>query len=475
MAILGLVSSRSAVAGAMLFVAVLGSCSLVSENARAADGASKSSPPLNVVVIVADDQGSDDYGFRGHPEVKTPRLDRLAGESLTFVNCYTPSSLCRPSLATIITGLYPHEHKIFSNDPPDPPRSANKPSGANKQRDPEWLRLRERQIAHVDNLPTLPRVLGRAGYRSFQTGKWWEGNFRRGGFTHGMTEGSRHGDAGLTIGRESMQPIYDFIDASLKAEKPFFVWYAPFLPHSPHNPPERLLKKYRDRTPSLEIAKYWAMCEWCDETCGQLLDFLDARKLRDDTLVVYVTDNGWIQDPNADRYAPRSKQSQYDGGLRTPLMLRLSGKIKPSTSDVPVSTIDIAPTVLTACGIGRTADVDANEERPAMTGIDLLDEATVAGRRTIFGEIFTHSAVDVDEPASSVRFRWLRDEGSKLIVPDPRNEPAGVVELFDLKRDPGETMNLAASEPARVAELTRKLDAWWSPSSVVRDPKEKAR
>lgn len=428
----------------------------------------------NVVVIVADDQGSDDYGFRGHKEIKTPRLDRLAGESLTFINCYTPSSLCRPSLATIITGLYPHEHKIFSNDPPDPPRSANKQGGVNKQRDPEWLRLRERQIAHVDNLPTMPRVLAGAGYRSFQTGKWWEGNFRRGGFTHGMTEGSRHGDAGLTIGRESMQPIYDFIDGSLKEQKPFFVWYAPFLPHSPHNPPERLLKKYRDRTPSLEIAKYWAMCEWCDETCGQLLDFLDERKLRDDTLVVYVTDNGWIQDPTADRYAPRSKQSQYDGGLRTPLMLRLPNKIKPRSVDVPVSTIDIAPTVLKACGL-TPPSAQAKGGVPVSSGIDLLDEAAVAGRKTIYGEIFTHSAVDVDEPASSIRFRWLRHEGYKLIVPAVRNQSPGGVELYDLTHDPLESKNLAPTEPQRIVELTQKLDAWWNPAPTLAAPKEKAR
>jgi arylsulfatase A-like enzyme len=411
--------------------------------------------PLNVVVIVADDQGSDDYGFRGHPQIKTPRLDRLAAESLTFVNCYVPSSLCRPSLASIITGLYPHQHKIFSNDPPEPTKPIK-----NKQRDPEWLRLRERQIAHIDSAPTLPRVLGKAGYRSFQTGKWWEGNYKRGGFTHGMTEGSRHGDAGLTIGRESMQPIYDFVDASLAEKKPFFVWYAPFLPHTPHTPPERLLKKYRDVAPTEAIAKYWAMCEWCDETCGQLLDFLDERKLRDDTLVVYVCDNGWIQDPNESRYAPRSKQSQYDGGLRTPLMLRLPGVIQPRTSDVPVSSIDIAPTVLHEVGMAEAIG-------PKMQGINLLDERAVAGRKQLFGEIFLHSAADVEDPRSSVRYRWTRAENWKLIVPDLRNEPKATVELYDLATDPGETKNLAATEPERVARLTKSLDAWWSPTAAA--------
>lgn len=437
----------------VVMLAVFACAAVMSGSVMAADEKAPARP-LNVIVIVADDQGSDDYGFRGHPEIKTPRLDRLAAESLTFANCYVPSSLCRPSLASIITGLYPHQHKIFSNDPPEPPKTVR-----NKQADPEWLRQRERQIAHIDTSPTLPRVLATAGYRSFQTGKWWEGNYKRGGFTHGMTEGTRHGDAGLTIGRETMHPIYGFIDDSLKEQKPFFVWYAPFLPHSPHNPSERFLANYRDKTPSLAVAKYWAMCEWCDETCGQLLDFLDARGLRDDTLIVYVCDNGWIQDPKADRYAPRSKQSQYDGGLRTPLMFRLPKRIDPRKSDTPVSSLDIMPTVLKLCNVERPTDA------PALGGVDLLNAEAVAARKQLFGEIFTHSAVDVADPASSVRFRWTREGNRKLIVPDLRNEPQGVVELYDLAVDPGETKNLAASGPDEVVRLTRMLDAWWNPKA----------
>ena len=109
--------------------------------------------------------------------------------------------------------------------------------------------------------------------------------------------GGRHGDAGLTIGRQGMQPITDFIDLALQENQPFFLWYAPFLPHTPHNPPERLLKKYREDGRSRFVARYYAMCEWFDETCGQLLDYLDRKKLAEDTLIVFVTDNGWIQNP----------------------------------------------------------------------------------------------------------------------------------------------------------------------------------
>ena len=85
--------------------------------------------------------------------------------------------------------------------------------------------------------------------------------------TRGFPEpGGRHGDDGLKIGREGLEPIQKFVDMAVDQEKPFFLWYAPFLPHTPHRPPERLLKKYRDGRP-LTVAKYYAMCEWFDETC----------------------------------------------------------------------------------------------------------------------------------------------------------------------------------------------------------------
>jgi uncharacterized sulfatase len=395
-------------------------------------------------MIIGDDQAWTDFGFMGHPAIQTPNLDRLASQSLVFTRGYVPSSLCRPSLATLATGLYPHQHRITSNDPPkELPRA-------------EFLRQRMEQIANIDRVPALPRMLGERGYLSLQTGKWWEGHYRRGGFTHGMTHGDpkrggRHGDEGLKIGREGLAPISEFVDAA--GDRPFFIWYAPFLPHRPHNPPERLLAKYRHKTDSIHLARYWAMCEWFDETCGELLDFLDRKKLADNTLVIYVTDNGWIQLPGAGGYAPKSKRSPYDGGLRTPIMLRLPGRIEPIRDEqTPVLSVDLAPTILALCGLEPTAE---------MQGVDLLDRDALSQRKAILGATFTHNAVDIRNPASSVEYRWCLEGRWKLLVPNPANVPDGRTELYDLIADPHEESDVAREHPDRVDHLRGLIDAWW--------------
>jgi arylsulfatase A-like enzyme len=415
--------------------------------------AANDGPPPNVVLIIADDMGWTDYGFMGHPHIRTPRLDRLAAQSLAFRRGYVTTSLCSPSLASILSGQYPHRHKITGNDPPLPPGENDRSA----QRHPAFLAQRQEMVKYFDVMPSLPRLLAPKGYLSFEAGKWWGGSYRRGGFTHGMTHGDpardgRHGDVGLAIGRQGMQPVFDFIDLARTHKAPFFVWYAPMMPHSPHNPPDRLLTHYRDKAPTLEVAKYWAMCEWFDETCGQLLDFLEARKLAENTLLISLADNGWIQDPEADRYAPRSKQSPYDGGLRTPILVRWPGKVVPRACAVPVSAIDIAPAVLKATGLTRS---------DGMEGVNLLDEKAVMDRRAVFGELFTHNAVNIHDPVSSLRYRWVVAGNWKLIVPHRPNEPAGAVELFDLNRDPGETKNLASAEPRQVERLQAWLDEWW--------------
>lgn len=289
--------------------------------------------PPNVVMIISDDHHWGDYGFMGHKQIRTPNLDRLSQSGLTFTHGYVPSSLCCPSLASIITGRHAHQHRITCNDPAKPADIPQK----DFYKSLPFRQGRETMVKHLNEWPTLPDLLGKQGYLSFQTGKWWLGDHKTGGFTAGMTHGGRHGDEGLDIGRKTMKPIFDFIADARKASKPFLIWYAPMMPHDPHNPPERLLAKYRGTAPSVPVAKYWAMVEWFDETCGTLLDHLDREGLAENTIVVYVADNGWITDPKTGRFAPKSKLSPYDGGLRSPIMLRWPGRIKPAVIDTPVS------------------------------------------------------------------------------------------------------------------------------------------
>jgi arylsulfatase A-like enzyme len=393
--------------------------------------------PPNVVLIISDDQAWTDYSFLKHPVIQTPHIDRLAREGVCFTRGYVPASLCRASLMSIITGQYPHQHRVTGNDPP-------------KGTD------RTQMLEHVRRAATLPKLLGKKGYVSFQSGKWWEGSFREGGFTAGMTHGDvarggRHGDEGLKIGRQGLRPVFDFIES--RGDKPFFLWYAPMLPHQPHNPPQRLLDKYAGQTDSLHVAKYWAMCEWFDETCGELLDYLDKQGLAENTLVMYVADNGWIQNPDAANFAPRSKRSPYEGGIRTPIVLRWPGHIAPRRDDQTlVSSLDVAPTILAATTKERATD---------MPGINLLEVATgnKPARDTLVGEIFEHDVADLAEPTRGLLFRWCIRDRWKLI----QSADGSRRELFDLGADPHEKQDLAMQHGEVVRELAGQIDAVWRP------------
>lgn len=410
-----------------------------------------SAAPLNVVYIISDDHAWTDYSFMGHPQVKTPHIDALAKEALTFRRGYVPSSLCCPSLATILTGKYPSQHKITSNDPPMP--QGMKPPQFQKSK--AFQDGRERINKHMDAQFTLPRMLTEKGYLAMQTGKWWQGDFSRGGFTHGMTKGGRHGDAGLDIGRKTMKPIDDFLDLSIAQKKPFFLWYAPLMPHDPHTPPQRLLEKYKALTPSIHQARYWAMIEWFDESIGQLRESLKQRGLADNTLIVYVADNGWIQSLDNPKYAPKSKQSPYDGGLRTPIFFHLPSKLKAEQAKELAISIDIMPTVLSVLGIS------SNEKMP---GIDLTKVDLRTARGAIHGACYTHNARDIDKPSANLRWNWIISKEWKLILPDP-SETGAVVELYQILEDPKETKNLASEKPELVKSLT---DEWQTISAPTR-------
>ncbi|MEC7566303.1 MAG: sulfatase-like hydrolase/transferase [Planctomycetota bacterium] len=430
-------------------------------------GVSADSKPPNIVLIISDDQSYTDYGFMGHRAIETPHLDRLAKESALFRRGYVPTALCRPALMTLATGLYSHQNKTTGNDPANTPANTEYAEKTDKH-------IRELLISHIDHCGALPKWLAEKGYVSHQSGKWWEGSYGRGGFTAGMTRGfpnprGRHGDDGLKIGRSGLKPILDFMDRSVAAEDPFFIWYAPFMPHTPHTPPPRLFDKYVAKGIPTRIAKYYAMCEWFDETCGALMKHIDESGIGENTLVIYVTDNGWIQTENGG-YAPRSKRSPYEGGTRTPIMFRWPGVIPAGDRPELCSSIDIVPTILAAAGARGPHDFPGLDLLPPLKTGDAIK------RDTLFGESFAHDIADIEKPQASLLYRWVIRNHDKLLLtydgapgrmkfPPQRGEP----QLFNLKDDPEEKVNLAAARPKLVKELRKLLDQWYVPDERMVD------
>lgn len=414
----------------------------------------------NILLIVSDDQAWTDYGFMGHPHIRTPNLDRLAERSLLFDRGYVAAPLCRPSLASMVTGLYPGQHGVTGNDV----------DGHNNRAE---LDLPVREAFHRH--PSLVKSLVASGYLAFQSGKWWEGSWRDGGFTSGMTHGDpgrdgRHGDAGLAIGRQGLEPVASFIDSAVEKQKPFFVWYAPFLPHTPHNPPQRLVKKYTVRDRANDVTKYYAMCEWFDETCGELLGHLESKGIAEDTLVLYICDNGWAAaSTNADHpyqkiwksYAQRSKSSPYENGIRTPIMVSWPGHTAPARLKDFAHAIDLFPTVAAAAGVEPPED---------LPGINLLDPDARQARERVFGVCHSTHNMTVGNPGDTLQYVWCLEGQWKLLVRRHGKDTSkyrnlhvwdtAPVRLYDLSEDPHEENDLAANRPDVVARLKTAIDNW---------------
>jgi uncharacterized sulfatase len=401
----------------------------------------------NIILIISDDQGFSDYGFMGNQTARTPNIDRIASQSKLFTRGYA-TPVCSPSLACLLTGKLPHQHGITGNDlaAPKPAKAGPRPG-----RDPLAKQL-------LGNSLILPKALTEAGYLTFQSGKLWNTTYQGVGFTHGMTDtAGRHGDAGLNIGRKGMKPLFDFIDDARKQEKPFFVWYAPMLPHEPHNPPADLLAKYQNKglTPAAE--KYYAMVEWFDQTCGELDEYLKSKQLADNTVILYLTDNGW--DASLGRSSKRSKLSPYELGIRTPMFVRWPGKVEPRRDDETLaSIIDFAPTILKLAGVKAPAD---------LPGLNLLDDAAMRSRKSVFVEAYTHDIADLSAPPKSLIAQVVISGWSKLVIPGParpdkpHSSAPAEIELFDLKSDPLEKVNIAAKNPDEVKRLQAIQDAAW--------------
>jgi uncharacterized sulfatase len=389
--------------------------------------------------VIADDHGWPDSGFMGSPLVRTPNLDRLAAEGTVFRNGYATASICRPAMRSLLTGLHPVQwsarlERLARGGRAPPPAEA------------------------ITAFQTLPALLAARGYASFQGGKFWEGSYALAGFDAGMV---RHGDGysdsgeGRLLGRETLAPVTSFLDAH--AGRPFFLWFAPMLPHVPHDAPEEYVRLYRDRGLSRAAVAYYANVTRFDAVVGELRAELERRELLGSTLLVYLSDNGWDQPPDREpsdpRFdGPRGKRTLYDLGFRTPIALRWPGHVPAgAVRDELVSTVDLFPTLLDYAGVPAPPGLPGRSLRPLLEGRGGPVRESVIERMT---ETRGGAGVDPSEPRRQAgwfvrrgRWRYLWYEG-------------GGEELYDVVADPREERDLAREHPALARRLRRESQVW---------------
>jgi len=390
--------------------------------------------PPNIVLIIGDDHGYRDFGFMGSEIAKTPNLDRLAAGGVVFPLGYSTASVCRPSLRSLLTGLHPVEFDRF-----------------------EQRRIRQ-GAKPVPKTPlremfqTLPALLAERGYASFQSGKYQEGHFENAGFTDGMTRasGKTGRKQGIRIARETMAPVFDFIDEH--RQQPFFVWFAPQLPHLPHNPPKRFREAYDDIDLPWFAPGYYASVSWFDESVGQLVDHLAQRGLIENTLIVYLADNGWQAPGDGVDYdfllgGRQGKMSLYEVGFRTPVIFSWPGRIdSPRRDDSLVSAVDLFPTLLGLAGARVPANREGRDLRPVIDG-------EAAGTRTEL--IGTAVALRDDLPDRPAGGAFLRDRRWHYLWHNDGRQA-----LFDLDDDPDERHDVAGEHAERIIGFRERIRTW---------------
>jgi arylsulfatase A-like enzyme len=342
--------------------------------------------------------------------------------------------VCRPSLQSLLTGLHP------------------------LQFDRRQQRLAERGVPPSPRTPlregyhTLPALLAQRGYTSFQSGKYQEGSYRNAGFSHGMTElpGDAGRKQGIRIARETMEPLFSFIDD--QSEGPFFVWFAPQLPHLPHNPPAKFREPYASLDQAWFTPGYYASITWFDAAVGQLVRHLEERGLRERTLIVYLADNGWQAPADGVEYdfligGAKGKKSLYELGFRTPIIFNWPAEIPAGeTRSELISTVDLFPTLLDYAGVPRP---------PNRAGVDL---------RPIFEDELLKTPKALVGTAASLREDRPGEPGGGSFVRTPRWHylwyADGREALFDVTADPDEEHDVAQQHPDVAKRSRAQIRRW---------------
>ena len=430
----------------------------------------------NIVLLIGDDHGAPYFGFMGNETVVTPNMDMIANAGLTFTVGHATANHCRPSLRTLMTGLHPVQYKQRENAIIEQ-RRADDADYASMNRTEKTMWENVERAAVMQTFDTLPTLLREQGYVSWQGGKWWENSYRNGGFDEGMTEGwdmslfgtddffhEMRGAEGNELGRTTMQPVLDFI--SRNRGKPFFVWYGPMLPHTPLDSGYRH-RKYYDEQPHLsESAKmYYGNITWWDEGVGQLLDHVAAEGLLDNTLFVYINDNGWEQEPTVEYKVPgatyqnnlnfsngggKGKLGLYDQSFRTPVIFYWRGRIRGSmNTDSLVSMEDIVPTILDIAGASVPDGLPGYSLKPLIEGRDMNERDAIVGyahQRRSAEDMMGERAEGYYVRTRRWHFMWYKDTGEMA--------------LYDMTVDPKSEHNVLEANEHLIKGFVQRIEAW---------------
>ncbi len=443
----------------------------------------------NVVLFLIDDLGWADLGCYGSTFNKTPNLDKLAAEGMRFTQAYAACPVCSPTRTAIMTGRYPQRCGITTWLP-----------GHGKQRGhrlvaPEVpLKLPAAEL-------TIAEALKPVGYTSASIGKWHLGGAGSLPTDHGFDINIAGDDAGTPYsyfapynsavnGKQNGRKIPGLDDApegeylpdrlAAEAEKfidthkqqPFFLYLPHFAVHTPLKAKAETIAKYgampKDPNGSQQNPIYAAMMESMDEAVGRVLKRLDEHKLSERTLVLFTSDNGGLCNGNGQIIAPTSnaplrdgKSHLYEGGIRVPLIVRWPGVTKPgSTSDAIVSSIDLFPTIMDACGVQRTNGTSSAAPQPSTLNPQPLDGLSLTSvlkgdgplqRDALYWHFPHYNGNAGAKPGAAIRAGdW------KLI----EFYETGRRELFNLAKDLRESSNLIEQNADIANDLHAKLAAW---------------
>jgi arylsulfatase A-like enzyme len=406
-----------------------------------ANAAQQDKRPPNIVFIMADDLGINDLSCYGRRDQPTPNLDKLAKQGTRFTTAYSAASICSPTRASIMTGQAPARVRITTFLP-------------GRGDAPSQLLLHPTINQQLPaNHRTIAEMLRGAGYRTGMIGKWHLGG--KGALPTDRGFDFYHPGQALTkpSATEGGKGEYDLTEKAEKfiednKDRPFFLYLCHNNPHVVLNAKDELIAKHKDAFNPV----YAAMIETLDDCVGRVIAKLDALGLGENTIIIFTSDNGGLhvlETPRTpatyNRLFRAGKGFLYEGGIRIPLIVRWTSKIKAGeTVDTPVITTDWTPTFL------ALANVKAKESFEGVNLVDLLLQGRAPPPRALFWHQ-PHYTNQGGRPAGAIR------EGNWKLVENCEN---GACELYDLSTDLGETTDLGAKQPAHVAELRGKLEKW---------------